>query len=112
MVNLETAIQAAKILRDLGVGAVLITAGKDGAYLLADGVEEHIPIPNVQINSTARDATGCGDQTMAALCARLQAGDSLTQAARTGVLAGTLQFYRTGVQPVSAAELAEWQHKA
>jgi ribokinase len=106
VVNLQTAVQAAEVLRGFGVGAVLITAGKEGAYLIAGDVQIHIPIPDVQTDKSMRDETGCGDQTMAGLCAGLLKGDSLEQAAKTGILAGTLQFYRKGVQPVSREDIA------
>lgn len=106
--NLQTAIQAAAVLRELGVGSVLITAGAAGAYLIGDGIQRHLPIPDVSNVGEVRDETGCGDQTMAALCARLHAGDDLERATEIGILAGTLQFHRSGVDPLTRTELEQY----
>jgi sugar/nucleoside kinase (ribokinase family) len=51
------------------------------------------------------DETGCGDQTTATLCALLSQGPDMARAVRTAILAGTLQFHRRGIQPVTREEL-------
>lgn len=67
--DFKTAKQAAKKLHEQGIENVLITAGVNGAYLFTKETEKHIPIPKVATTSNEKDETGCGDQTMAALCA-------------------------------------------
>ena len=52
-----------------------------------------------------KDETGCGDQTMAALCALLQDGKPIKEAAELAILTGTLQFHRSGIKPVIKEEL-------
>lgn len=99
-----TAGQAAARLRAHGIKNVLITLGKDGAYLATEDGGCHIPAPSIEAGSS-RDATGCGDQVMAALCAALAGGEDFGTAARAAVVAGTLQFYKAGIVPVTAGEL-------
>ena len=102
--DFESAKAAARKLQDKGIENVLITAGIGGAYLFAGSVEKHLPIPDIQANGR-KDETGCGDQTMAALCAFLQEGRAPEQAAELAVRAGTLQFHRVGIQPVTKEDL-------
>jgi ribokinase len=102
--DFESAKEAAAVLSNNGVENILITHGVQGAYLFSKDVQAHIPIPEVE-DSKEKDETGCGDQTMAALCAFFQEGKPLEEAARLAVLAGTLQFQRTGIQPVNRSEL-------
>jgi ribokinase len=102
--DFDTAAQAASKLTQLGAQNVLITHGERGAYLFADGGGVHIPIPEVPANEV-KDATGCGDQSMAVLCVYLQAGKPLKEAAEAAVLAGTLQFHKLGIQPVTKEEM-------
>lgn len=102
--DLESAKLAADKLQERGVGNVLITAGVEGAYLFSQSLQVHIPIPEVNVGDE-KDETGCGDQTMAALCALLQEGKSVQEAAELAILAGTLQFHKTGIQPIKRDEL-------
>lgn len=102
--DFESARQAADKLRGLGAGNVLLTHGEHGAYLFTDQGSAHIPIPDITAGEV-KDVTGCGDQAMAALCAYLQAGKTLEEAAKVAVLAGTLQFYKSGIQPITKQEL-------
>ena len=102
--GLETATKAATKLQKMGAKNVLITVGPKGAYLFASGERTHIPAPVVG-SSGQKDATGCGDQTMAALCAFLQTDKSLKKAAEMAVAAGTLQFKRAGIQPLDKQEI-------
>ena len=44
---------------------------------------------------------------MAALCAYLQAGQSVEEAAEVAILAGTLQFHRKGIQPICKKEIED-----
>lgn len=101
-----SAREAASALRARGAEHVLITAGKDGAYLFGEDTEEHIPAGAAPPAGAVKDETGCGDQTLAAFSAALLAGSDVPHAARAAVVAGTLQYGRAGVQPVTAHELA------
>lgn len=100
----ETAKRAAQKLHEQGIANVLITAGVNGAYLFSNGIEVHIPIPEVTAGHE-KDETGCGDQTMATLCALLQENIPIQEAATQAILAGTLQFHKAGIQPVTKQEL-------
>jgi ribokinase len=102
----ESARHAAAILRDRGAENVLITHGAQGGYLIGDGISEHIPVP-ARAPVGQADATGCGDQVTAAVCASLCDGATLTSAARFGIAAGTLQFSRVGVRPLTQADMQE-----
>lgn len=101
----ETASQAAAKLQKMGAKNVLITMGEQGAYLFSESANEHIKTPRLK-KSFTKDATGCGDQTMATLCAFLQTDKTLKEAAEIAVAAGTLQFHRAGIQPLSKEEIA------
>ncbi len=99
-----TAEAVADRLRLHGIQNVLITDGANGAYLFGDRLREHIEAPEIK-GGGQPDSTGCGDQVMAALCALLCGDWDLADAARLAVRAGTMQFYRTGAQPLSLAEI-------
>jgi ribokinase len=104
VIDLASARKAADKLMQRGIQHVLITHGKRGAYFFSQAISEHIPIPDVQLGPI-NDETGCGDQTMASLCASIAAGEDLVQAVKKAILAGTLQFSHLGVQPITADEL-------
>lgn len=102
----DTARAAAqRILETTGVQNVMITLGARGAYLHGQNESALIPVPASVTPSDSRDETGCGDQTMAALCASLLQGHDLLTAAHDAIHAGTMQFYRAGIVPVTKAEL-------
>ncbi len=105
VIDLESAKQAAKIVMEHGIKNVCITAGKDGAYLITESSSEHIPVPEIKFDSLEKDETGCGDQTMATICAFLVEGKSIEEALRAGILSGTMQFYKAGIIPVTRDEL-------
>ncbi len=102
--DFASAQQAAEKLQELGAVNVLITHGKHGAYLFGESGASQLPIPSL-MPGPVKDSTGCGDQTMAALCAYLQESYSLEEAARLAVMAGTLQFYKSGIQPITKQEI-------
>ncbi len=104
--GLESAKQAAKFLMKFGIKNILITAGVNGAYLITESSAEHIPIPDIQPNSSEKDETGCGDQTMATICTLLAEGRTVREAAQIGVASGTLQFHKAGITPVTREELS------
>lgn len=101
--GLASAHKAAGKLMQKGIAGVFITAGEKGAYIFTGDLEEHILIPEVQ--GEEKDETGCGDQTMAAFCALLAQQVKIEDAARRAVMAGTMQFQRIGIQPVTWDEL-------
>lgn len=102
--NFDSAEQAARKLQAYGIENVMITHGEHGAYLFTPDSKLHVPIPTIPTTDEI-DATGCGDQTMATLCSELQSGKSLEEAAKLAVLAGTLQFHRHGIKPVTRGKL-------
>ncbi|MBC7999411.1 MAG: bifunctional hydroxymethylpyrimidine kinase/phosphomethylpyrimidine kinase [Leptolyngbya sp.] len=105
IVDRESAVKAARQLVSMGPEHVLLTCGAHGALLASKDGEVHIECPKLELADT-KDATGCGDQTMATICATLQRGKDIQTAAGLAVLSGTLQFYREGIVPVSEHELA------
>lgn len=100
----KTANVAAQKLNAMGAENILITLGANGAYLFANSQQSYIDIPEIKTGEV-KDETGCGDQTTATICAYLQLGKSLEAAAKLAVTAGTLQFYRQGIQPVTKEEI-------
>ena len=102
--DLASATEAASKLHELGIDTVLITHGANGAYLCTADEQLHLPIPQAS-DTGEKDETGCGDQTMAALCAFLQENKPIKDAAELAILAGTLQFHKSGIKPVAMSEL-------
>ena len=72
---------------------VLVTLGSEGAVCMEDGVFTQIPACKVK----AVDTTGAGDCFNGALCARLLAGDSLAEAAKTAVKAASMSVQHAHV---------------
>lgn len=100
----ESAKRAADKLRERGTQNVLITHGAHGGYLFGRDTAQHISIPpHATVGQT--DATGCGDQVTATLCAYLSEGLTLSASAKLSIVAGTLQFHRIGVQPVTRGDI-------
>ncbi len=103
--DLESAKEAAKHLMAFGIPNILITAGVKGAYLITSSNAEHIPIPEIKSTSTEKDETGCGDQTMATICALMSERGDISEAAKVGIISGTLQFHKPGIIPLTREEL-------
>jgi len=103
--NYESAKIAAHKLLDEGIENVFITIGSQGGYLFNDTTEKHIPVPKIKISSSAKDETGCGDQAMAAFAYAINEGKTILEAANMAILAGTLQFYKPGIKPITREEL-------
>ncbi len=102
--DFESAKKAADILLSKGIQNILITHGAEGSYLFNNDVSLHIRVPVVE-DSTVHDETGCGDQVTAIMASGLAEGRDLIEAAELAVQAGTLQFNKAGVQPISRQEL-------
>jgi ribokinase len=86
---------AANDLRALGPAGVVITLGAAGAVIAEEGRAERVPARSVEVV----DTTGAGDACCGALAARLASGETLADAARIGVAAGSLAVTRAGAQP-------------
>ncbi len=102
--DFESARKAADILLSKGIQNILITHGAEGAYLFNRDVSLHIRIPDVE-DSAIHDETGCGDQVTAIVASGLAEGRDLIETVELAVRAGTLQFTKAGIQPVSRQEL-------
>ena len=102
--DLASAQRAARSIMRHGVENILITHGAKGAYFFTGTTGCHIPAPRLK-HGALRDETGCGDQVTAILAACLAEGKGLAEAARLAVRAGTMQFYRSGIQPITKKEL-------
>ena len=90
----EAARTAGQKLRDLGVGAAVMTLGKKGALLVAEDIA-HIPAKKVK----AVDTVGAGDAFNGALAVALAEGRELKEAVEFAVSAGALACTRYGAQP-------------
>ncbi len=102
--DIASAKKAADIFFKTGVQNVMITHGKNGAYVFSGTMEKHIPVPEIEIAKNT-DETGCGDQATAVLCAEIVSKNNMMQACSTAVLAGTMQYNRIGIQPVLKEEI-------
>jgi ribokinase len=97
--DFSSARMAAEVLLKKGVQNIFITHGSRGGYLISPHITEHVEIPRLSL-SGPKDETGCGDQVTAIVTASLAEGQDLLIATRRAILAGTLQFYRSGIQPI------------
>ncbi|MBW3623210.1 MAG: ribokinase [Armatimonadetes bacterium] len=91
----EAPASAAKRLRGAGVGAVVMTLGPEGAWLLSQEGERRVPGRRVP----AVDATGAGDCFNGALAVALSEGRSLEEAVRWATVAASISVTRLGAQP-------------
>ncbi len=82
-------------LLDLGVGAVVMTAGSEGAYFASAHRLGHVPAPSVDVV----DSTGAGDTFTGALAVALSEGRQLPEAIRFAVRAGSLACTKLGALP-------------
>lgn len=105
--GIATARKAARAFQKMGINNVMITHGAKGAYAFSGREERHIPVPKIPGVGVDADETGCGDQAMAVLCAETVSGRAFPEAACRAVAAGSLQFRRAGIRPVSARDLEE-----
>jgi ribokinase len=82
-------------LRARGAKAVVTTLGGAGAIITdGDGTSTALPA----IPATVVDTTGAGDAFAGVFAARLAAGDSLLEAGRLGIAAGSLAVRVSGAQ--------------
>ncbi len=107
----ESAGRIAEVLSQLGPAVVIITLGADGAFIRSPGFAERVPSPPVPVV----DTTGAGDAFIGAFVTWLAEGQSLDQAVRAGVAAGTLTVQVPGAQsalPTREALTAFLRHGA
>lgn len=82
-------------LGDLSGFSLVLTLGENGALVRHDGREERFGPHDVE----CIDTVGAGDAFCGALCAALDAGASLFDAARVGNAAGALAVTKAGAEP-------------
>jgi sugar/nucleoside kinase (ribokinase family) len=82
---------AARALRERGVGTVVITRGAAGSTIVSDSGVEHVPA----FETDVVDTTGCGDAFVAGFIAGLSLGRSPRDAAVVG--SATASFVATGL---------------
>lgn len=98
----EDARAAARVMRERSAcGAVLMTRGDLGMWLLGDGVEGSLPASAREV----ADVTGAGDTVIAVLALALAAGGTLVEAARLANEAAGLAVAKFGPAVVAPAEL-------
>lgn len=93
--DLDTAKQAAQIIRNKGVESVVITLGPKGVFISENGKEEIIEAFKVK----AIDTTGAGDAFNGGLLAALSEGKNIWQAARFANAVGALSVQKMGTTP-------------
>lgn len=95
---------AAHQVTDDGVGAVVVSLGPDGAYVLSrEGDEAVLTAPDVEVLSTV----GAGDSMVAGLVAGLSRGLPLIGAARLGVACGSGTCRHPGSQLFTTEDVHE-----
>ena len=82
-------------------GAVLMTRGDQGMWLLGKGVEGHLPAATREVS----DVTGAGDTVIATTALALAAGATLAEAARLANEAAGVAVGKFGAAIVTLAEL-------
>jgi rfaE bifunctional protein kinase chain/domain len=93
-----------RLLRRLGVAAVLITRGSHGMALFEPGRPTlHIPIHG---SDQVADVTGAGDTVIATFTLALAAGGTPAEASQLANYAGGIVVMKRGTATVSAAELS------
>jgi D-beta-D-heptose 7-phosphate kinase/D-beta-D-heptose 1-phosphate adenosyltransferase len=98
----EDARRAARVFRDRArCRGVLMTRGDQGMWLLADGVEGHLPAATREV----ADVTGAGDTVIAALALALSAGATPAEAARLANEAAGIVVGKFGPATVTVDEL-------
>lgn len=93
--DVVSALDAARRLQQRGAETVIVTLGGEGAVLLSENERFHMPAVPVEVI----DSTAAGDSFVGGLAAALVRGDSLEQAVRYAVTAGSLAVTRLGAQP-------------
>ncbi|NEP62257.1 MAG: ribokinase [Symploca sp. SIO2G7] len=90
----ETAAQAATVLRQRGVGTVIVKLGEQGAFCATESESFFVPAFPIQ----AVDTVAAGDAFNGALAVALTKGFSLRQAVVWGSAAGAIAATQAGAQ--------------
>jgi ribokinase len=90
----ESAARAAAVLRQKGVGVVIVTLGAEGALICDEEGELLVPAPKV----TAVDTTAAGDVFNGALAVALSEGKAMKDAVAFAVQAASISVTRMGAQ--------------
>ena len=94
--------QTVERLRGLGVSEICVKLGQDGAYVAADGSEEHI---TTEMIATPVDTTAAGDSFNAAYVAtRLNGGTTHEAVTTANQLAGIVVSHRGAIVPKAETE--------
>jgi len=100
--NIEDASRAAEALgKKLQVEAVIITLDKEGAYLKADGIDEHIPT----VARSVYDVTGAGDMVLATLAVALACGYDYKTSVQLANISGGIEVEKFGVATITIDEI-------
>ncbi|TBU88019.1 bifunctional D-glycero-beta-D-manno-heptose-7-phosphate kinase/D-glycero-beta-D-manno-heptose 1-phosphate adenylyltransferase HldE [Phytopseudomonas dryadis] len=94
--------QGARLMRELELGALLVTRGEHGMTLLRPG---HAPLHLPARAREVFDVTGAGDTVISTLAASLAAGEELPQAVALANLAAGIVVGKLGTAAISAPEL-------
>ena len=93
---------AARVFRERSAcGAVLMTRGDQGVWLLGDDIEGSLPASAREV----ADVTGAGDTVIATMALALAAGATLAEAARLANEAAGIAVAKFGPAVVTPAEL-------
>ena len=92
-----SAVEAARVLSEMGVQNVIITLGSKGALAYCEGNVDFVPALKVE----AVDTTAAGDVFNGALTVALAEGRSLTEAVRFACKASAISVTRAGAQSSS-----------
>lgn len=90
----SNSLRAAKLLCQRGVGAVVLTLGKEGALLYSPSGVQQVAANSVE----AIDSTGAGDAFTGALAVGLAEGLSLEESATRAVVVAGISVTRLGTQ--------------
>jgi len=93
--NEDSALKAASILKDKGVGTVIITMGSQGAFVLTDDGSTLVPSKEI----TPIDTTAAGDAFNGALAYAIAEQRPMAEAVRFANLVGALSATKMGAQP-------------
>ncbi|MEZ0344960.1 MAG: ribokinase [Infirmifilum sp.] len=94
VMDIKSALQAGRTLLEMGVGAVVMTLGSDGALLVTR--KEALLVPAVRVRVV--DTTGAGDAFNAGLAFGVAKGYTLVEATRIGSIAAALKVGKMGAQ--------------